>query len=269
LEAKTKQQSSRSTPASFEVAWSISDQIEGWLAKDQAHALFEAARRCQAGSWIVEIGSHHGKSTVAMALGKSDATGMVSVDPYPERPFGHGDRAYDALCDNLDRTGLSEAVHLVRESSTGAADAWPLISDALDSPAIGTGIGMLFLDGLHDRSSVLADLEHWEPYVLPGGLVYLHDAFFRLGVTSAVLQRYLLSTAFRYLGSVGHLAMFRQELSSDVRALRSNIKMLKRLTYLGRNLAVTSALRNPRLAPILRVLPPEDHCDYGGRPAPR
>ena len=118
------------------------------------------------------------------------------------------------------------------------------------------------MDGLHDRNSVLADIDLWEPRVVDGGLACFHDAFFRVGVTLALIQRHLLDYRFGYLGSVSNLAMFRREPRIGNRAaIRSSLRLLGRLGYLGRQMVTTAAVRRG-WSPLLTLLPPEEDFEY-------
>jgi predicted O-methyltransferase YrrM len=248
----------------FEAVWPQIGPIEGWLSREQALALYEGAGTVAPGRWIVELGSHHGRSTVALAMGKPESAGLLAVDPYPR-----GDAAYHAFLGNLRRLGLGGDVQLFRGTSEEAARYREPLFEVAGGEAFGdthetgrTEIGLLFVDGLHDRNSVLRDIELWEPLIGEGGLVYFHDAFFRLGVTLALLERHLLNSWFRYLGSVGNLAMFRREHDVGNREMmRGSLKLLGRLGYFGRNVVTTVALRRQWSA-VLRLLPPEEDFEY-------
>jgi Methyltransferase domain len=238
-------------------------------------ALYEAAGTVGPGKWIVEIGSHHGRSTVALAKGKSSSVGLLAVDPFHQPPNGQGDAACHAFLDNLRRLGLTTDVQLFRGTSQQAATCRDLLFEVAGEEAFrhdndeqGRGtivepaIGLLFVDGLHDRNSVLTDIDLWEPLVVEGGLVYFHDAFFRVGVTLALLERHLLNSWFRYLGSVGNLAMFRRERDVGNRgSVRGSLRLLGRLGYFGRNVVTTLAVRR-NWSTLLKLLPPEEDFEY-------
>jgi predicted O-methyltransferase YrrM len=263
----------------FEDVWPLVSKIDGWLSREQAQALYAAAKTVRPDCWIVEIGSHHGRSTAAQAMGKEESVPMLAIDPFPERRGG-GETAFRVFRRNLRDLGLEDEVQLFRGTSEEAARSVRLLfevageeasrrtaSEARDSPVArerpaGSGIGLLFIDGLHDRSSVLADVDAWEPEVVEGGLVFFHDAFFRLGVTLALLERHLFNTRFRYLGSVSNMAMFRrEEVVGDRAAFRDTLALLGRLRYLARNMLTALGLRcNSKL--ILRLVPPEDDFEY-------
>lgn len=216
----------------FERAWSAADGIEGWLSREQAQALFRIARSVPSGSWIVEIGSHHGRSTVVLALAKPEGVGLMAVDPFGDLRWGGGDGSYGIFLENLAATGLKGAVRVFRGASEEAARAWE-----------GGPIGLLYLDGAHDRRSVRLDIDGWTPFVAQGGTVCLHDGFSSVGVTLAILQRFLASRFFLYCGSVRSLVMFRRQPLSLSAAAGSGARLVLRLGYFARNLLVKITLR--------------------------
>src|SRR5713101_4552581 len=44
-------------------------------------------------------------------------------------------------------------------------------------PGRGPKIGLIWIDGAHDRSSVLDDIDSWLPHLADGARLYIHDAF--------------------------------------------------------------------------------------------
>ena len=262
----------------FDDDWPLVARIDGWLSKEQAAALYGAAGTVRPGCWIVEIGSAYGRSTAALGLGSAAGVPVLAIDPYPGPPLGAGDRTMATFRENLRRLGLERDVHLFRGTSERAAEARRLLFEVAGGEATGpaTGepseekvgrwhepvVGFLFVDGLHDRDSVLADIDAWEPHVVEGGLVFFHDAFFRIGVTLAILQRHLLNYRFRYIGSVGNLAMFRRSQQvGDKAAVGDSLRVLGRLLYFARNMLTTLGLRrNLRLLTML--FPPEEDFEY-------
>jgi predicted O-methyltransferase YrrM len=248
----------------FEQRWPLISAVPGWLSKDQAAALYAAAGRVKAGRAIVEIGSHMGRSTVALGKGKAPDVGLLAIDPWGG--VG-GAEVLAAFHRNLEEADLSSDVCVFRGTSEEASKQQPrlraLMNGASPAPEPEQGwIGLLFVDGLHDRASVLGDIDRWEPEVKTGGLVYFHDAFFRRGVTQAVLQRHLFNSQFRYLGSVSNLAMFRRESCGPGVTLLGSVRLVLRLSYLARNVLTTLGLRR-RWSWLVRLFPPEEDFEYG------
>jgi predicted O-methyltransferase YrrM len=253
------------TAECFEDAWPEIDSIEGWLSKDQARALFEAARITPPGDWIVEIGSHHGRSTAALALGKPPSSQVLAVDPYFEAPYGPGEAAFVRFRENMRRLRLSRDVTLFRGTSEDAASAGPLLLRAAGPDDSGPSapasteqrIGLLFVDGRHDRTSVLTDIHGWQPYIVPGGRIFFHDAFFRTGVTLAVLQHYLLNTHYHLDGNVSNLVMFSRRPSSHM----TNLKMARLLGFYFRNRMIKLAERTKWMC-LQTLLGREEDFEY-------
>lgn len=97
----------------------------------------------------------------------------------------------------------------------------------------GEPIGLVWVDGAHDRLNVLADIDGWTPALVPSGRVYFHDAFSAPGVTFALFQR-MLGSSWRYLGSRRSLAMFQHSPATPV----STVRMVGRLAYFARNVVI-------------------------------
>lgn len=216
----------------FERSWKLAAGVNGWLSKGQAEALADAAAAVPEGAAIVEIGSHHGRSTLVLARHKRPGVRLLAVDPFDDPRWGGGEGAYDTFLANLDRAGVAADVEAFRGTSEQAAAAWD-----------GGEIGFLYIDGAHDRRSVLIDIDRWKPFLADGARVYLHDAYSSPGVTFALLQRHLLSRSARYTGSVRSLAMFERGRLSGASAASSAARMLARLGWFARNIAIKVAIR--------------------------
>jgi predicted O-methyltransferase YrrM len=219
----------------FERAWRLSAPIEGWLSESQARVLAHAAEEILDGSWIVEVGSHHGKATILMAKAKPPATRLLAVDPFDDSRWGGGAAAFEVFESNLAAAEVASVVSLFRGTSAEAAARWS-----------GDPVGLLYVDGAHDRQSVLGDIRAWEPFLREHSVVLFHDAFSSVGVTLALLQRHLVNRRFRYIGSVASLAIFRREDQSTVAATVDALRLTARLGYFARNLAVKLAVRKGR-----------------------
>ena len=217
----------------FEQAWQKSAPIEGWLAEGQARALYDAAARVPEGASIVEIGSHHGRSTVILASGQSDGCAeIVAVDPFSDPRWGGGEGSLEVFRENVARAGVDASVRPVRGFSADAAASWD-----------GAPIGVLYVDGAHDEESVLADIDGWERFIAPGGTVLFHDCFSAPGVTKAVFRRHLWNRRFRYVGSARTLAIFERRDLSAAEAAWSAAKLVLRLWYFVRNVVIKVSMR--------------------------
>jgi predicted O-methyltransferase YrrM len=138
---------------------------------DELKALYELGRQAPSGGHIVEIGSFHGSSAVALASGsrKGNRLRVYSIDPYEpfsppgeRRTYGPFDRI--PLFKNLLRGGVVEDVWLINLPSQQAAKAWSY------------PISLLWIDGDHSYEGVKRDLESFESFVKPDGLIAFDDA---------------------------------------------------------------------------------------------
>jgi predicted O-methyltransferase YrrM len=230
------------TEQGFATAWAACRNIDGWLSPGQAEALYSAAREVKGDDWIVEIGSHHGRSTVVLALAKAPEAKLMAIDPWDAPRWGGGEGAEQAFQRNLREHGVDDAVTVFKGYSTEAEQTWN-----------GAGIGLLFIDGAHDYPSVVADIDGWERHIRPGGVVAIHDSFSSVGVTKALLARHLLNRRFRFVGNRRTLALYRREDLSPAGLVSSTLFQLTRLLYFGRNLLVKLAITRG-WARVVRVL---------------
>ena len=227
----------------FDGAYARADPIPGWLTRDQARVLFEAASAVGAGGTIVEIGSHQGRSTVVLAAAALTRCTVVAIDPFVDDwRYGRPDTE-SILRKHLEGTGVSAAVELQVTSSKEARAGWS------------RPIDLLYIDGKHDYWTVRDDLR-WAEHVVAGGTVLVHDAFSSIGVTLAVLRTTTTTPRLRYVGRTGSLARFVTARASVTDRLRP----LASLPWWLRNIVVKVLLRL-RLRALARILRHDDTAD--------
>lgn len=132
--------------------------VPGWLGDEEAIALFELARGCTGRGAIVELGSWRGKSTICLALGSKEGSGVpvVAVDR-------HMDKTFVDFQENIRKAGVADLVRPIRATSDEAfAD--------FDEP-----IELIFIDASHKYEDVRRDFDQWVPLVVEGGTVAMHD----------------------------------------------------------------------------------------------
>jgi glycosyltransferase involved in cell wall biosynthesis/predicted O-methyltransferase YrrM len=128
----------------------------------------------------VEIGVYKGKSLFSVAQAFMDNNGNAyGIDPYclseaKEYDLEEGFRnkvntflegidfeaMYNNVLINNEKYGLSDVVQIIRKTSNQAV---------LDFEKI--KIDMLHIDGNHDRKNVQADIDHYAPLVIDGGII--------------------------------------------------------------------------------------------------
>jgi predicted O-methyltransferase YrrM len=221
----------------FDSTWAQAADIAGWLSREQAMALYDAAGLVEAGNWIVEIGSHRGRSTVVLGAGKRPGVGLAAVDPFDNPRWGGGPESYEIFSHNLEAAGLTGQVEAIRTLSAEAASAWPP----------DRAVQLLFVDGAHDVTAVLTDIDMWRPHLAAGARIYLHDAFSSIGVTEALFRRLVPDRSVRYLGSVRSLSMFATGDNLTVTGfLQNRARVARQMAYFGRNLVVKVAIKRNR-----------------------
>ncbi|HET9871126.1 MAG TPA: class I SAM-dependent methyltransferase [Propionibacteriaceae bacterium] len=209
----------------FESAFATARDVPGWLTEAQARILFDTA--AAVGGPVVEIGSHHGRSTLVLAA----AAPVVAVDPFPSDWRYGGDGTEQRLRANLEAAGLTDRVDVRVATSRTVRQGWT------------AAVGLVYVDGKHDYWSAGDDLR-WAEHLRPGGVLLVHDAFSSLGVTLALLRHLLPSRRLAYRGRTGSLARFERATPSAA----DRARMLTELPWFARNLVIKAALRVARLA---------------------
>ena len=228
------------SPAGFADAFSLVRDIPGWLTEDQARALYDAAAALPPGGRVVEIGSHHGRSTIVLA---ASGAHVVAVDPFPPG-WRYGGSDTEEVCRaNLTRAGVRDRVELRVTTSREARASW-----------VGP-VDLVYIDGKHDHWSARDDLR-WSAYLRPGGSLFVHDAFSSLGVTTALLRELLGPSRLRYVGRTGSLAL----LVPGSPGVADRLRVLAEVPWWWRNLGIKVLLRL-RLRRLARLAGHEGTAD--------
>jgi predicted O-methyltransferase YrrM len=157
------------------------EAVHGWMKRGELEWLRRKARGCRA---VVEVGSWHGRSTLALA-GSCPGT-VYAVDHFRGSPGDRdqalaeadesGPAAREAFTKNLAGHLESGKVRLLEGDSRQVAQ---------DFFCDGLRPDLVFLDGAHDYESVRADIRAWRPRVRAGGVLAGHDRD-RPGVRAAI-----------------------------------------------------------------------------------
>ncbi|GAG70862.1 unnamed protein product [marine sediment metagenome] len=146
----------------------LTSGIDGWLSDSEGELLYELAKKVPSGQAIVEISSWKGKSTVWLAKGTEagQRNKVHSVDPHSgsKAHISEGEtNTYPAFVDNLTKAGVQDIVVPLVKTSAEAVERWR------------EGIGLLWIDAMHEYEDVKRDFLSWEPHLLPGARVAFHD----------------------------------------------------------------------------------------------
>jgi hypothetical protein len=190
--------------------------VEGWLRDDEAELLVRVARHAageQEGA-IVEIGSYCGKSTVALATAarsaRADARvfaidphlGVVSADDGLDG-ITVGPPTFERFQHTISEAGLTDVVEVIRQHSFDVPWRSP--------------ISLLFIDGLHDYSSVARDFFHFEPHLSDGADVAFHDCDESSPGVQAFVAGLAGSGGYDEVGRASSLVVFRRRAGTPSR----------------------------------------------------
>jgi hypothetical protein len=173
--------------------------VPGFIGEAELRALLALAAcaatlpgDAAAGAAIVEIGSFKGRSTVALATLASElplATApppLVSIDPHTSpSPTDPGEASYAAFTAALDRFALAGAVEAHQATSAAVAPTWR------------RPIRLLWIDGDHTLAGARTDVDLYAPFLLPSGILAIHDALhFFEGPIRVFVEQVLASDRF-------------------------------------------------------------------------
>jgi predicted O-methyltransferase YrrM len=161
----------------------LTGRIEGWSYRQDLALLYQLARDLPGPGLTVEIGSHKGMSTIALAHGVRDGghEPVHTVDPHT------GDRQA------LEWSGLEE-IHSEDEFKRNILEArvgdvvvgYTMTSNQLAEQWEGQQIRLLFIDGWHSYDAVTDDIRNWVPLLTPTGVVVVDDYYNYDDVRAAV-----------------------------------------------------------------------------------
>ena len=161
---------------------SAARQAKGFMPEEEGLALHEAALDGGSLGPIVEIGSYCGKSAVYLGTAaRANGTVVFTVDHHrgsEENQAGWEHHDPDVVDPH---TGRMDTLPFLRRTIERADLERVVIPVVGDSPTVarywGTGLGLLFIDGGHALDVAMADYDAWARFVLPGGLLTIHDVF--------------------------------------------------------------------------------------------
>lgn len=158
------------------------NQVKGFLAEDEAAALFQAAQDVAPLGPVLEVGSYCGKSTVYIGTACKESGNILYALDHHRGSEEHqlGEEYHDAdLYDNS--VGLMDTFNEFRKNMRAAGleeTVVPIVaSSELASKRWDTGLGMVFIDGGHSMEAAMTDYRSWASHVKVGGILAIHDLF--------------------------------------------------------------------------------------------
>ena len=193
-------------PADFaqvaDIAWARMSAVPGFLTEREGRFLALAAAVGPATGALLEIGSFKGKSTVGLATvaRQYGSDPVVAVDPHTSPSSTDPDlrgasTSFDDFQNSLRIAGVEDAVEVYRAYSGDLAKTWT------------RPIRLLWIDGDHTYAGALADLDLYQPFLVDGAIVALHDALHPFdGPIRVMVERILASDRFGPAGFCGSIA---------------------------------------------------------------
>jgi MMP 1-O-methyltransferase len=215
--------------------------VPGMLTFDEVDCLYHLGQIDQCDGVIVEIGSWQGKSTIALAFGavKAHREEIYAIDPHTVQPEeGYLEDTRSAFMANIREAGVDGQVIPMIMTSKEAARDW-------SQP-----IRLLWIDGDHRYESVKQDFVLWEPFVVNGGVIAMHDTIRKKGPKKVLWEHIFRSRRFQEIAIVDNITAARKVRKTSLLAmLKKWLTIVLRAIYIGARKS-----RFPRSKPVGRWL---------------
>jgi predicted O-methyltransferase YrrM len=191
----------------------------GFMPDDEGLALHRLARERLPHGPVLEVGTYCGKSAVYLGAAAREVGGVVfTVDHH------HGSEENQSGWEHHDtslvdpRTGRLDTLPAFRRTLEDAGLEDVVIAVVGDSATVAahwrTPLSLLFVDGGHGAEPAHADYAGWARWVVPGGLLAIHDVFPDPADGGRppyeIYQQALASGAFEDVETVGSLRVLRR-----------------------------------------------------------
>ncbi len=158
--------------------------VKGFLAEAEGLRLFEIAVASSRQAPCLEIGSYCGKSTIFIAEGcrlsaehplfavdhhRGSAEQQLGQPYFDSELFDHREgvvNTFNHFTRNVRRAALTDWVIPIVADSRRVSRYWPAVK-----------LSLLFIDGGHSEADAFGDFDGWQPHVISGGYLCIHDIF--------------------------------------------------------------------------------------------
>ena len=200
-------------------------KLPGMLSNAEVECLFHLGQFNHSQGAIVEIGSWKGKSTVALALGAAKVCDekIYAIDPHlvmPEEGYLTDTKA--EFLANLQMAGVANRVVPMIMTSEAAAQGW-------QKP-----VRLLWIDGDHRYASANLDFLLWEPHLVEGGILAMHDTIRKPGPKRVLWEHVFRSNRFQEIAILDNITAVRKVRRASTGALLSkNATLALRAVYIA------------------------------------
>ena len=156
--------------------------IKGFLLEAEGESLYLAAKNYSKQGPCLEIGSYCGKSALYLGSAAQENNQLLysidhhkgSAEQQPGEEFfdpdlldetGKNINTLPFFLNTIDKAGLKEIVIPIVSTSVEASKVWT------------KPLAMVFIDGGHSEKAAQEDYDAWNPHIIPGGLLAIHDVF--------------------------------------------------------------------------------------------
>jgi MMP 1-O-methyltransferase len=176
-------------------------ELPGMLTRAEVECLFRLGQFNERDGVIVEIGSWKGKSTAALGRGAASAHAdkVYAIDPHricPEEGYFEDTEA--EFLANLQRVGVHNHVVPMIMTSEEASRGW-------NHP-----VRVLWIDGDHRYEAAKLDFTLWEPHLVEGGIVAMHDTIRKRGPKRVLWESVFRSGRFQEIAIVDNITAARK-----------------------------------------------------------
>ncbi|MAU39458.1 MAG: hypothetical protein CL501_01170 [Actinobacteria bacterium] len=160
----------------------IAEAVKGFLPRNEAHVLYDAAISVDVDGPFLEVGSYCGKSAVYLGYAaQSFGRILYALDHHrgSEENQAGWEHHDSQLIDQ--RTGVMDTLPFFRDAIFTAGLEDVVVALVGHSEVIArnwtTSLAFLFIDGGHGEEPAKADFNGWVPKVKKGGILAIHDVF--------------------------------------------------------------------------------------------
>jgi len=176
-------------------------KVPGMPTQNEVEYLYRLGQSNPGKGVILEIGSWKGKSTICLARGSMIANGekVYAVDPHkPLADEGYVEDTEAEFLANIREAGVETHVVPLVMTSEEAAKKW-------HQP-----IRLLWIDRDHRYEQVRKDFLLWEPHVIDGGIIAMHDTIRKRGPKRVLWEIVFPSNRFQRISIVDNLTAVRK-----------------------------------------------------------
>ena len=167
--------------------------IDGWFSQDEGRWYAKLARGLSGGTFV-EVGSWKGRSTSFIGrICNANQTRLVCVDHWQ----GSSDTLATRYASVLAQEDVEQTFHANMKALGISVEAMKASSVDAAARFEPRSVERIFLDGSHDRASVMEDLVVWSERLSPGGVLAGHDYSIKHPDLCAVVDRFCLERGLR------------------------------------------------------------------------